>query len=103
MIKDEENREDAKELKPRIVKKKVKQNKTIIIVIVLSVLILLSLIIFVLYNPLKLSKDNLEISYGEEYIEPGYKVQKYGRDYTNKVKTKNNINYKKIGEKYIEE
>lgn len=97
-VKEEKPNEKAKEVKPKKVKKKVKQNKTKIIVIVLSVFILLALTIFILYNPVKLSKENLEISYGEIFVEPGYKAIKYGQDYTKKVKVKNNINYKKIGE-----
>ena len=88
---------DDLDVEPRKVKRKIKHNKMIILLIFLSVLVLVGITVYVIYNPIKLSKGDIKISYGKTYVEPGYKVLKYGRDYTNNVIVKNNINYKKIG------
>ncbi|MBR3199033.1 MAG: polysaccharide deacetylase family protein [Bacilli bacterium] len=45
----------------------------------------------------ELKKGNLILNYGEKYKEPGFKVTRFGKNYTKKIKTKNNINHKKIG------
>ncbi len=59
---------------------------------------LLGLSIFFLW-PAKfdLKKGNLILNYGEKYKEPGFKVTRFGKNYTKKIKIKNNINHKKIG------
>lgn len=62
------------------------------------VLILLSVFTFFFW-PAKfnLKKGNITLNYKEKYIEPGYKVTRFGKDYTKKVKVKSNVNSKKLG------
>ena len=71
------------------------KKKTIIIsAIIIFVLALITIVI--VSNPIKLKKGSVLIEYGQKYSEPGFKAKKFGKDYTNKVKVKNNINYKKL-------
>ncbi len=66
---------------------------------ILSIIILLFLLIFFLW-PAKFKLKNgstYTLEYGKKYKEPGYKVTRFGKDYTKKVKKINKINYKKLG------
>ena len=70
----------------------------ILIVIISSILIAL---VFFFFAPAKFEfkkGKTIELNYGEKYKEPGFKVTKFGKDYTEKVKIENKINFKKIGE-----
>lgn len=66
---------------------------------ILFIIILLFLLIFFLWPAkFKLKSGNTyTLEYGKKYKEPGYKVTRFGKDYTKKVKTINKINYKKLG------
>ena len=68
-------------------------------IIVIITLILIGILFFFLY-PAKFTlkgKQTYTLDYGKKYQEPGYKVEKFGKDYTKKVKIINKINYKKLG------
>ena len=74
-----------------------KKKYVIGIILILFVLAILACLFFwpptiELNNP-----KTTELLYGEKYKEPGYKVTKFGKDYTKKVKIKNNINSNKLG------
>ena len=74
--------------------------KKIVIIGIISFVILCTIgIISFIFWPAKfdLKKGNIILNYGETYKEPGYKVTRFGKNYTNQVKIKKNINYKKIG------
>ena len=75
------------------------KKKIIIIGIITFISICLIGILSFLFWPPKfdLKNGNLILNYGERYKEPGYKVTRFGKNYTKKVKSKNDINYKKIG------
>ena len=75
------------------------KKKIIIIGIITFISICLIGILSFLFWPPKfdLKNGNLILNYGEQYKEPGYKVTRFGKNYTKKVKSKNDINYKKIG------
>ena len=80
--------------------KKQEKNKTDIIFIVITILILLiSLMIFLTIPYIKLKGDKeLNIVYNTEYKEPGYKATKTFHNITKKIKITNNINSKKVGQ-----
>ena len=68
--------------------------KYVISIIVISLLIILATVIF---WPPKFSlnkNETLELDYGTKYQEPGFKVTKFGRDYTKDVKIENQIKNK---------
>ena len=68
-------------------------------IVVIITLILIGILFFFLY-PAKFTlkgKQTYTLDYGKKYQEPGYKVEKFGKDYTKKVKIINKINYKKLG------
>ena len=73
--------------------------KKYVITIIISIILLLALIFF-LFWPAKFefSKGKtIELAYGEKYQEPGYKVTKFGKNYTKNVKIAKHINLKKLG------
>lgn len=73
-------------------------NKKMIIALFITLTIILITLIIVLWPPkFELSKNNITLEYGQKYKEPGYKVTKFGHNYTKKVKVTNKVNYKKIG------
>ena len=74
-----------------------KKKYVIGIILIISLLIGVSIVFF--YPPkFELTKgDNITLKYGEKYQEPGYKVTKFGQDFTSKVKVNNKINKKKLG------
>ena len=75
------------------------KKKYVIGIIVVTILLLVGIIFFLFLPPeFKLTKgDNIELKYGEKYKDPGYKVTKFGKDYTKDIKIKNKINSKKLG------
>lgn len=74
-----------------------KKKYVITIIAVLSFLIILSLIFF-LPPKFELKKgEEISLKYGQNYKEPGFKVTKFGQDYTKKVKVKNKVNKNKLG------
>ena len=75
------------------------KKKYVIGIIVVIVLLIIGTIFFLFSPPeFKLSKgDTIELKYGEKYKDPGYKITKFGKDYTKNVKIKNEINPKKLG------
>ena len=75
------------------------KKKYVIGIIVVTILLLVGIIFFLFLPPeFKLNKgDTIELKYGEKYKDPGYKVTKFGKDYTKDIKIKNKINSKKLG------
>lgn len=75
------------------------KKKYVIGIIVVTILLLIGIIFFLFLPPeFKLTKgDTIELKYGEKYKDPGYKVTKFGKDYTKDIKIKNKINSKKLG------
>ena len=75
------------------------KKKYVIGIIAVTVLLLVGIIFFLFLPPeFKLTKgDTIELKYGEKYKDPGYKVTKFGKDYTKDIKIKNKINSKKLG------
>lgn len=75
------------------------KKKYVIGIIVVIILLLIGIIFFLFLPPeFKLTKgDTIELKYGEKYKDPGYKVTKFGKDYTKDIKIKNKINSKKLG------
>lgn len=73
--------------------------KKFVICIILSIIIIIGGILLFLFLPphFNLNKNNVSIEYGKKYIEPGYTVTKFGKDYSDKVKIKGKVNNKKIG------
>lgn len=69
------------------------------VLIIIPIIVLSFLAIFFLYPPkFELTKGTkIELEYGNKYKEPGYKVIKFGHDYSKNVKIKNNINANKLG------
>ena len=73
--------------------------KKYVISIIVVLLLLIGLAIIFFWPPkFELNKSpKIELAYGEKYQEPGFKVTKFGKDYTKKVKVKNKINKNKLG------
>lgn len=73
--------------------------KKYVISIIIVLLLLIGLAIIFFWPPkFELNKSpKIELAYGEKYQEPGFKVTKFGKDYTKKVKVKNKINKNKLG------
>ena len=72
--------------------------KKIIIIVVIFVFFLSLIATYQFYPPtFNLKKGNIKLEYGQKYREPGFKVTRFGHDYTSKVKKQNHIDYKKIG------
>lgn len=73
--------------------------KKYVIGIIVVILLLIGTTFFLFSPPeFKLNKgDTIELKYGQKYKEPGYKVTKFGQNYTKNVKIKNEINFKKLG------
>ena len=70
--------------------------KKYVISIIAIILLLIGIIILFFWPPkfeLK-NGENITLKYGQKYKEPGYKVTRFGKDYTKKVKVKNKINKK---------
>ena len=75
-----------------------KKHITIICIITFFIICLTGLLIFFFWPAhFELTKGNIILKYGKKYSEPGYSVTRFGKNYTNKVKVKNNVNTKKIG------
>ena len=72
--------------------------KKYVISIIVVLLLLIGLAIIFFWPPkFELNKSpKIELAYGEKYQEPGFKVTKFGKDYTKKVKVKNKINKNKL-------
>lgn len=68
---------------------------------VISIVVILLIVIAVIFFwPPKFEfkqSQNIELEYGQKYQDPGFKVTKFGKDYTKKVKIKNKINKNKLG------
>ena len=73
--------------------------KKYVIGIIAIIVLFVGTMIFLFIPPkFKLNKgDTIELKYGETYKESGYKITKFGKDYSKKVKIKKNINLKKLG------
>ena len=73
--------------------------KKYVICIILSILIIVGGISLFLFLPpnFNLKKGDISIEYGKKYTEPGFKVTKFGKDYSKKVKIKGKVNNKKVG------
>ena len=74
-----------------------KKKYVISIIIIISLLISLAVLFF--WPPkFELTKgQNITLKYGQKYKEPGYKVTKFGHDYSKNVKITNKINKNKLG------
>lgn len=75
------------------------KKKYVIGIIAIAIFLLIS-IIFILFMPpeFKFNKGKtIELKYGETYKEPGYKITKFGKNYTKNTQVENKINYKKLG------
>ena len=73
--------------------------KKYVISIIAIILLLIGIIILFFWPPkfeLK-NGENITLKYGQKYKEQGYKVTRFGKDYTKKVKVKNKINKNKLG------
>lgn len=73
--------------------------KKYVISIIAIILLLIGIIVLFFWPPkfeLK-NGENITLKYGQKYKEPGYKVTRFGKDYTKKVKVKNKINKNKLG------
>ena len=68
-----------------------------IIIISIITLLLITMLVIIFKNPIKLNKGNIILEYKEKYKEPGFTAQKLGKNLKNKVKISNNINNKKLG------
>ena len=75
------------------------KKKYVIGIIAIVVMLIVGILSFLFWPPeFKFSKgDTIKLKYGEKYKEPGYKITKFGKDYTKKAKIKKNINPKKLG------
>lgn len=73
--------------------------KKYVISIIVIILLLIGLSILLFWPPkFELTKGkNITLTYGQTYKEPGYKVTKFGHDYSKKVKITNKINKNKLG------
>lgn len=73
--------------------------KKYVIAIIISLIILIGLSIFFFWPAkFELQKGKtIELAYGEKYKDPGYKVTKFGKNYTKNVKVNQHINFKKLG------
>ena len=73
--------------------------KKYVIGIIAIIVLFVGTMVFLFIPPkFKLNKgDTIELKYGETYKESGYKITKFGKDYSKKVKIKKNINLKKLG------
>ena len=73
--------------------------KKYVISIVVIILLLISLVVLFFWPPkFELTKgQNITLKYGQKYKEPGYKVTKFGHDYSKNVKITNKINKNKLG------
>lgn len=74
-----------------------KKKYVISIIVIISLLISLAVLFF--WPPkFELTKgQNITLKYGQKYKEPGYKVTKFGHDYSKNVKITNKINKNKLG------
>ena len=73
--------------------------KKYVISIIIIILLLISLAVLFFWPPkFELTKgQNITLKYGQKYKEPGYKVTKFGHDYSKNVKITNKINKNKVG------
>ena len=73
--------------------------KKYVISIIIIILLLISLVVLFFWPPkFELTKgQNITLKYGQKYKEPGYKVTKFGHDYSKNVKITNKINKNKLG------
>ena len=76
-----------------------KKKYVISIIIIIIILLLISLAVLFFWPPkFELTKgQNITLKYGQKYKEPGYKVTKFGHDYSKNVKITNKINKNKLG------
>lgn len=73
--------------------------KKYVISIIIIILLLISLAVLFFWPPkFELTKgQNITLKYGQKYKEPGYKVTKFGHDYSKNVKITNKVNKNKLG------
>ena len=74
-----------------------KKKVVFIILGVLVVLLFGFLFYVVLPTKFELKKGNITVNYKSEYKDPGYKIERNGKDYTKKIKVSGKVNTKKIG------
>lgn len=74
-------------------------NKKIIIGAIIFIVLCITAFIFYVIIPtnFELKKGNITIKYKEKYKEPGYKVTRFNKDYTDKIKVTGKVNSKKLG------
>ncbi len=84
------------DLKKDIIIKKDNTSKYIIITIIL--LILLLLLSLIVIPRITINNPEISIRYNTKYIDKDYKAKNLFKDYTKKVKIKNNINTKELGD-----
>ena len=68
-----------------------------IIGICVFILTFILCLIFLLPPKFDLKNGNINLKYGESYREPGFKVTRFGKDYTSNVKVSGKVNDKKVG------
>ena len=68
-----------------------------IIGICVFVLTFILCLIFLFPPKFDLKNGNINLKYGESYREPGFKVTRFGKDYTSNVKVSGKVNDKKVG------
>ena len=80
-------------------KKFFRSNKNLIIILIISILLVsFTSLYFVLYFSLHINgKEYVEIDYNTNYKDNGATYKLFGMDISNKIKVKNNVNTKKIG------
>ena len=80
-------------------KKFFSSNKNLIIILIISILLVsFTSLYFVLYFSLHINgKEYVEIDYNTNYKDKGATYKLFGMDISNKIKVKNNVNTKKIG------
>ena len=71
--------------------------KKYVIFVSIFIIVLISLMAFLLYPRLQLTKQYVELNVNTKYKEPGYKAFNVFKNYNKKVKIKNKVNMKKLG------
>lgn len=73
----------------------------IVLLFILYILICSIILVFKINKIIVLQDDTVILSTGEVYKEPGYKATFLFYNFSNKIKTENNINKDKIGDYYV--
>lgn len=74
------------------------KKKVLIVVVSLLVLFIVGFLGYVVIpTKFDLKKGDITLNYKDSYKDPGYKITRFGKDYTDKVKVSGKVNTKKIG------